>query len=871
MRLPPGTHVGPYEIQAPLGAGGMGEVYRGRDARLQRDVALKVLPADWANDADRLARFRREAQILALLNHPNIAAIYGLEESDGIVALVLELVDGPTVADRLSRGALPLAEALGIGRAIADALEAAHQNGVVHRDLKPGNVKLRSDGTVKVLDFGLAKVFGGAPSASDNAVTLTSPLVTRAGMVLGTASYMSPEQSVGQEVDRTADIWAFGCVVFEMLTGRRAFPGDTISDAVAAVLKQEPDWSALPAETPESVRRLLRRCLQKERVTRLRDIADARLEIDDARNTTVAAPQAVRSRRAGPRERMLWIAALLLTAAAAGAAIIRALPTPVDAPETHVDISGPLTPDRAMALSPDGQQLVFVGQIGTRQLWLRSLDAPAARPLAGTDGASGAFWSPDGRAIAFWADRRLKRLDLQSGMVQTIAAAAPAPLAGTWNRDDVILFAPSPGQPLARISAAGGEVVPVTRLDPSHRGHLWPQFLPDQRRFVFFVAGDANAQGVYAGHLESSEITRLFPANGPAVFLPPGYLVFIRDGKLFAHVFDPENVRIVGDPFPVDDQLEGITAVTAAARTIAYRTQSADPSVRQFVWYDRSGKELDRVEYSDTMSQGPALSHDGRRIAVFRSVKGNVDIWIYETTRRTWDRVTFHRSDEILPLWSPDSRRIAYASRRGLLNVYWKLLDGPAESEELLYSSSSPSFPMDWSRDGRFLLFDALDPQTADDIWVLALDASRKASVVLQTPARERLAQFSPDSQWIAYESDKTGRVEVYVRPFPGPGAEIPVSVDGGAQVRWNPNGRELFYLAADDRMMAVPVRMRAEAVELGTAVPLFATTVASRAINTNRQLYVVGPDGQSFVMNSIPEDSSPRTINLILNWQPAR
>jgi serine/threonine protein kinase len=871
MTLAAGTRLGAYDIQGTLGAGGMGEVYRARDNQLGRDVALKLLSESVTHDPERIARFRREAQVLASLNHPHIGAIYGLEGAGPSMCLVLELVEGPTLAERIASGPIPVEEALRIAGQIAGALEAAHEKGIIHRDLKPANIKVTPDGNVKVLDFGLAK----AGEVNAGAIELSnSPTMMRTmpGMILGTAPYLSPEQAKGREADRASDMWAFGCVLYEMLTGRRAYDGGTMSEVLAEILKSVPDWQRLPAETPEGIRRLLRRSLQKDQKLRLRDIHDARLEIDEVQSGTRQNERLV-DPRSMRRERFAWastVAIVALIAAVLGARALRPAPAPLEA---RLEISTPPTRDQSLAISPDGRKIVFAGRsAGQSQLWLRSLDSASARPLPGTERATAPFWSPDSRSIGFFADRKIKRMDIDVGSVRILQTAF-APLGGAWNRDGTIIMATNPGKPIVRTSAGGGEQVAATRFDSSQQlGQTWPQFLPDGRHFLFFVIGRPEARGVYIGQLDGLDTRHLFDADSPAVYAASGHLLFLRDGRLLAQDFDPERLELRGEPFVIADPMPAGTTLSASgAGPIAYRTPSVDSGQRQLVWADRSGREIDKVVYPDVSAQGPALSHDGRRVAVFRDTNGNNDIWTYETGRRAWDRVTFGSGSNIYPLWSPDDRRIVFGSRRGEMDLYWKLLSAPPGSEERLLSTLGPKFPMDWSRDGRFLLFNLIDPQRGGDIWALPMDGDRKPFVVVHTDFDELLPQFSPDGAWIAYQSDKTGRYEIYVQAFPGPGGDTRISIDGGAQVRWNPNGKELFYVAADDRLMAVPMRFASngKTVEPGTPLALFATSVGSKAINTNRQQYMVSPDGQSFVMNSVVGEASSSPITVILNWKP--
>ena len=883
--LAPGTRLGPYEILSLLGAGGMGEVYRARDTKLGRDVAIKVLPSFLANDPDRLARLAREAQLLAALNHPHIATIHGLEDADGVRALVMELVEGLTLAEilaqassRKAKASLPLADTLKIGSQIAEALEAAHDKGVIHRDLKPANIKCTHDGHVKVLDFGVAKAFSSDGTGSDvsHLPTMTATEL-HLGAIVGTPAYMSPEQARGQGTDKRTDIWGFGCVLYEMLTGRAVFLRETVSDTIAAILEREPEWDALPAQTPVAIRQLLRRCLDKDPRRRLRDIGDARIEIDDVRN----APQ--QDRRiaqvsAGSRRRLAWASALAVVVSIGIATATWVLRPTATAPEVRLDIDTPPTSDRSLAISPDGRRIVFVARSeGQSRLWLRELDSPEARPLPGTVRASSPFWSPDSRSIGFFTDaRQLARMDLAEGSVR-ILASTPAPNGAAWSKDGTIIVSRNPGNPLFRLSAGGGELVAVTRFEsPQQSEQSFPQFLPDGRHFLFFVTGSPEARGVYLGQLDGLETRRLFDADTPAVYTSTGHLLFVREGKLWAQDFDSGRLEVRGDPFPIAEHLAGRTTLsTSAAGPIAYRTAPADSGQRQLVWVNRSGREIDKVIYPNTAAEGPSLSRDGRRVAVFRSANGNMDIWSYETGRRTWNRVTFDSGDDIFPLWSPDGTGMVFGSNRngGRMNLYRKVLDAPPGSEALLLSTSQPKFPMDWSPDGRFLLYDSLDPKRGFDIWALPLEGDRQPFAVVQTDFSERLAQFSPDGTWIAYQSDKTGRVEIYVQPFPGVGGDSRVSIDGGSQVRWNPNGKELFYLAPDDRLMAVPMRVASngKAVEPGAPVGLFATNVGSGAQNTNRQQYMVAPDGQSFVMNSVLGEASASPITVILNWKPRR
>jgi eukaryotic-like serine/threonine-protein kinase len=887
MALPSGTRVGPYSIVAQLGSGGMGEVYRATDTKLKREVALKILPESFAADPDRLARFQREAEVLASLNHPNIAHIHGLEEADGVKALVMELVEGPTLADRITQGAVPLEEALPIAKQIAEALEAAHEQGIVHRDLKPANIKVRPDGTVKVLDFGLAKAMD-SPTGSSASVsmspTITTPAMTQAGMILGTAAYMAPEQARGTKVDKRADLWAFGVVLWEMLTAKRLFEGATVSDTLAAVLKTEPDWTALAPTTPFAIRRLLRRCLEKDQRRRLADAADARIEIDEAQaEPSNTAPEThALSRRT---ERLAWLSSLAVVAIVAALGMFfRPGVAPAAAPrsEMRLEINTPPTTDPAsFAISPDGQILAFVAMSeGQPRLWVRPLDSISARALPETDGAGFLFWSPDSRSVAFFADGQLKRIEIDGGSPRTLASA-PSAVGGSWGPDGVILFSML-GNPIFRVSDVGGDPMPVTRLNALQGAHYSPQFLPDGRHFLYWAVSGREPNGVFVGRIDGSETRRLLDADFAAVYAPQGYLLLVRQARLFAQPFDPALMSLTGTPFPVADQITNSTerispAVSVSGGgTIAYRTGSEQGAGKQLTWFDRSGKEL-AVNMGGRFAStqlSPQLSPDGRQVALFRLVGGNVDVWLIDVGRGVPTRFTFDSADDVMPLWSHDGHRIVFSSnRRGAHDLYLKSTASGSE-ETLLLQSPQFKVATDWSSDGRFLLYQSVDPKRNNDIWALPLDKDGKPSgqpvPVVQTDFDEHGGQFSPDGKWIAYVSLKSGRYEVYVQPFGRPGGgEIRMSIDGGDQVRWRPDGRELFYVARDGRLMAVPVRVgsNGETVEPGTPVPLFQTRVV-RGTPIGQTQYAVSADGLRFLMNSFIEDTVTSPITVMLNWK---
>jgi eukaryotic-like serine/threonine-protein kinase len=883
VALSSGTRLGAYEILTLLGSGGMGEVYRARDLKLQRDVAIKVLPQTLRDDPERVARFEREAKTLAVLSHPNIAHIHGFEDSTGTPALVMELVEGPTLADRIAKGPIPLDEALAIAKQMAEGLEAAHEQGIIHRDLKPANIKVRDDGTVKILDFGLAKALepatAGRPANVTASPTITTPaMMSSVGVILGTAAYMSPEQAKGRAADKRSDIWAFGCVVFEMLTGRRAFPGDDLSETLAAVIRSDPDWVALSAETPAMVRRLLRRCLQKDARVRFQHIGDARLEIEEAQS---ASAQEVRDVWFRSRARPMWgaaVALVLLIGGLLAADLAIRVRSASAAPELHVDITTPTTVDRiSFALSPDGRNIVFSAMSeGRSVLWLRSLESGSLRPIRGTEFGSYPFWSPDNRSIGFFGGGKLKRVDVEGGSAQ-ILADAPIGRGGSWNRDGVIVFAQTSISGIVRIPAAGGKPIPVTRIEaPTQSNHRFPQFLPDGRHFLYFARASGQGQGVYVGDLQGSGSQRLLSADAAAVFAAPGSLLFVRQGSLFAQPFDPVRLTLFGSPVSLadsvslDDQVLVAPISASAVDSIAYRT-GRTAGQRRFVWFDRSGNEIRTVTgVEGAPALNPAFTPDNRRAAVNRAVDGNTDIWLLDMDRGLFTRFTFDASIDSFPLWSPEGRRIVFNSNRtGVFDFYVKPAGGG--SEQLLLATPQVKAPSDWSLDGRFLLYRSLDPETSWDLWALPLDGDHKPFPVVRTPFEERDGQFSPDGKWIAYQSDESGQFEIHVQSFPSPDVKEQVSTNGGAQVRWRRDGKELYYVGLDGRLMAVPIRLEPESrtIKADSPIPLFATHIGGALQGIYRQQYVVSPDGQRFLMNTVTEEPTGTPITVILNWKP--
>ena len=872
MPLAAGARLGPYEIQSAIGKGGMGEVYRARDTKLQRDVAIKILPSQFASDPERLARFEREAQLLASLNHPHIGTIHGFEESGGLRALVLELVEGETLADRIARGPIPIDEALPIANQIAEALEAAHEQGIIHRDLKPSNIKITPDGVVKVLDFGLAKLAAPDSAAGLSADMSVSPTITNAammtgvGVLLGTAAYMAPEQAKGRPADKRSDIWAFGCVVYEMLTGKRAFGGDDVSETLASVLRDTPNWSSLPSSTPRQVQTLLRRCLEKDRARRLDSAAAARLEIDDALHEPAAATSAT-SRTPGL---IGWVIAALLFVATAALAVVhfREAP-PLSAPEMRLEITTPSTPaPLEFALSPDGRYIVFVASGGGPQrLWLRALDKTEAQPIAGTEGADFPFWSPDSRSIAFTAAGKLQRIDVGGGSPQILASAGVV-RSGAWNADGTILFSSFTGR-LSRVAASGGNPSEVTRPAPGQVEHANPSFLPDGRHFLFVVNGTPEASGLYLGSLDGEEPKRLTAADSDGASVGADMIAFVRGTALMAQHLDSTRGVMSGDPVRLADPVGvntryGGFSISSDGR-IAYRGSGG--AQRQLQWYDRTGKALGVAGEAESALLYPELSPDGTRVAVQRTTQSNGDVWLMDLVRGGMTRFTFDPALDNAPVWSPDGTRIAfYSGRTGSDNLYVKSADG-ASAEQLLLDTPNAKAPQDWSKDGRFLLYSEINPKTGRDLWALPVTGSdRKPIPISTTPFAELNGQFSPDGRWIAYETNESRRFEIVVQPFPTATAKWQVSTGGGVQPRWRADGKELYFIAPDGKMMAASVTAGASFVA-GTPRSLFSVTVVPSP-GTNKQQYAVARDGR-FLINEPTEQSSTTPITLILNWKP--
>jgi eukaryotic-like serine/threonine-protein kinase len=903
MALTSGSRVGPYEILSPLGAGGMGEVYRARDSKLGREVAIKVLPEAFSRDAERMARFQREAKVLASLNQPNIATIHGLEDSGGTRALVMELVEGPTLANRIKQGPIPVDEAVRIAKQICEALEYAHEHGVVHRDLKPANVKLTTDDAVKVLDFGLAKALEGDASSIDIANSPTiSRMATQAGVLLGTAAYMSPEQAKGKVVDRRADIWAFGCVLYEMLTGTMAFQGESVTDTLAAVITKEPDWSRLPAGTPVRLRVLLQRCLQKDPKQRLRDIGDARISLDEViAGAPEGAPSLAAAGHPTPRPWPLWIvsgAAGLLALAAAFFAFLyfHQKPPQTQAMRFEIPLPEKMSGAGPLALSPDGSKLAFIaaGTDGLSRLWVRSLDTLEARPLDDTVGTTGfPFWSPDSRFIAFVADGKLKKVEAIGGPPTTLCDTNVL-LGGAWSRNDKILFGTPQG--LQEVSAAGGSPVPVTTGGPS----VFPWILPDGRHFVYWRASDqGGGLGIYVRDLDAKPeepSSKLLGDTSAVVYAPSpdpaaGYLLFVRgasvggaSGVLMAQRFNTRALQLTGDAVPISEGISNVSFSASATGVLAYmggsqdvETQGSRGNIRgQLTWFDREGKVLGTVG-DPGIYRTLALSPDGKQVAFERADPQNLsnrNIWLYDFARGVTTRFTFDSAWDSSPIWSPDGSRIVFCSNRGGEFDLYQKTSNLAGEDELLLKSRDNEIPTSWSPDGRFLLFQ--NPFAPSKVWILPLSGADRKPVPLEpSQFSESYGKFSPDGRWIAYASDESGKSQIYVQPFNAAAAtgssqaggtqirgKWMVSKDGGSTPMWGHDGRELLYLSLGGMAMAVDVNTSG-VFQAGIPKALF--KVAPGVLFWN-----VSADGKRFLMVA-PSSTGPSAqpkFTVVLNWQ---
>jgi len=891
MMLAPGDHLGPYEIQASIGAGAMGEVYRARDPRLGRDVAIKVLPGSHTNDPERLRRFEVEARAAAALNHPNILAIYDIGARDGVPYVVSELLEGQTLREQLAAGPLSVRKAVEYAVQIARGLEAAHEKGIVHRDLKPENLLVAPNGRVKILDFGLAKL-ADAPAAPESGTDQTRTSLTVPGVVMGTVGYMAPEQIRGLPTDHRADIFALGSILYEMLSGRRAFRGDTTADTMMAILKEPP--APLPAERnlPAALERIVDRCLEKAPIARFQSAGDLAFALEGLSSHSDAAP--VTRGRPGARNgaTLAWGLAGLFALTTLALAVLLFRSAPPDTaptyrssilPPEHVAFSTQV-PAGGLAISPDGRRLVFTAeeQEGPRMLWVRSLDGLSAQPLAGTENGGYPFWSPDSKYIAFFSGNKLKKIDAAGGspvvLCDTPRSSALA-AGGTWNRDGVILFALATA-PIFRVSAVGGTATPATALDEQvgETQHWAPFFLPDGRHFLYFAAGSKaggpdDPNGVYVGSLDSSERKLLFPGGSNAKYAD-GYLIFPRERVLVAQPFDPARLELRGDPVPVADQisvggLSGRTGAFSVSETGVLAYQSGFQEVRsQLTWWDRATKQTTGIGAPAAFGD-VELSPDREQaaVSVLDPEKRTRDVWLFDVARGVRTRFTLEPTDEQTCIWSPDGTRAVFNARpKGYFDLYEQAVNG-ASGPELLLGDAQNKTPWSWSPDGKFLMYSTGGFAIGNyDLWVLPMTgdpAARKPAPFLQTPFNEYNARFSPDGRWVAYVSNETGSYEVYVTKFPGPIGKVPISAGGGDLPRWRADGRELFYVAHNSELMAAAVNGQGDEFEVGAS----RTLTELHAPPGGRYPYDVSRDGQRFLVNTIVEAIALPPITLVVHW----
>ena len=883
MTIEPGARLGPYVIVSRLGAGGMGEVYKARDTRLDRIVAVKVLAEALAADPDFRHRFDREARAISQLTHPNICTVYNVGEQQGTAFLVMEHLEGTTLADRLAQGPLPVDQALTIAIEVTSALSKAHRAGVVHRDLKPGNIMLTTAGA-KLLDFGLAKIgLSSAVEVRESSVLTSPATLTAQGTIIGTVQYMAPEQLEGQEADARTDLFSFGAVLYEMMTGRRAFEGATNASLIGAILKDEPPpVSTLRPLAPTALDRVVTKCLAKDPPARWQSAGDLHDQLRWlAADRSTGSPAPSSAPRPWP-QRAGWIAAAAVAVLASALWVLgpaRAMPLPPDLEELRLQI---VTRDGSLvgfAISPDRRALVYqASKEGASQLWLRALDSDTPQPLAGTEGAApwAPFWAPDGRAIGFFAGNQLKRIDLDSGLVRTLANA-PLPRGGSWGAKDTILFAAGSAGALNALPAQGGNPATVTHVDrPRQTGHRFPHFFADGQHFLFYSTGDREGRGVYVGTLGSTSGQRLFDADSAAVFLAPDWVLFGRQGALWAQRLDMTALRPLGEPAPVAPQLAvnaDIFGAAALSETtpglIAYRPGAG---TRQFTWFDRTGRRVGTVGAAmDGELAGLRMSPDGRSVAFRRTVDGKSDIWTIELSRGILRKLTVE-AWAYDAVWSPGSDRIVFTSdRRGMLDLYQTHLSGggPSAASELLTTVENKNVT-DWSADGKFILYSVQSSSTGADLWALPLSGDRKPFPVAQTAATEVRGGFSPDGRWLAYESNESGRSDIYVQSFPQSGRKVQISVGGGTAPVWRADGRELFFRSANDHLMAARIAASETALSADAPEVLFALPPGPHRVGLgNIPWFAAAADGQRFLVNTSVEIAPPVTV--LLNWKPKR
>ena len=882
MSLTPGTRLGIYEVTAKIGEGGMGEVYQARDTTLDRDVALKVLPEAFTADPDRLARFQREAKVLASLNHPNIGAIYGLEAAGDTQALVLELIEGPTLADRIAEGPIPVDEAMTIAKQIAEALEAAHERGIIHRDLKPANVKVRPDGTVKVLDFGLAKAAtpeAGRTSGSESP-TMSLTAATQMGMVIGTAAYMAPEQARGKVVDKRADVWAFGVVLYEMLTGQRAFVGEDTSLTLAAVMTGNPDMDRLPTALPTAVRKCLERCFQKEPRTRVRDIGDVQLAMEGAFETTVlaSANEVGAAQSLWQRPGAWLVVSLIVVVGLTGFLVLQSPPTSGSRVVRFVESTeGRMTfprEGRAVAISPDGNLL---GYAAKNELYLRAFGSAVATQIPGSNDGTAPFFSPDGEWIGFFTTRQLKKVAVSGGL-PFVVCDVPRGLSGTWGVDGTIVFSRHGLTGLFRVQASGGSSEQFTTRIDSDGDHDFPDFLPDGKAVLFSISGpnfNFDDGQIVAQSLETGERTVVVDGGFNPRWVETGHLVYARGGGLFAVEFDPAQLQLKGEPVQF---VSGVMQTGAGAQyavsndgSVVYVAGDSTTTApeAELVWVDREGRE-EVLPVSPNSFGAPRVSPDGNRVIVNVDGVTESDIWLSEISRGTLSKLTTSSAIDGPAIWSPDGEQIVFYSERDeKFALYRMSANGRDAAEHLVDLPGEMAVPSHWTPDGSSVIFSYRGNNDSYDIGVLSVEGEPEWFPLLETETEETNGNVSPDGQWIAYTSDETGSAEVYIERFPDLGYRTLVSTGGGRNPVWSKDGRELFYRDLDRGVLMGVEVTNEPALIVGVPEILFGGRYGLTRLEM--RVYDVAPDGQRFLMlketRDSDDDAARDEIHVGLNW----
>jgi Tol biopolymer transport system component len=888
MTIETGAKLGRYEIRSKLGAGGMGEVYRARDSQLGRDVAIKVLPASFSVDQDRLRRFEQEACAASALNHPNILVVHDIAADDGTPYVVSELLEGETLRKRIGGTPLGQRRAVEYALQIANGLAAAHEKGIIHRDLKPDNVFVTNDGRVKILDFGLAKLtqLDGNQSQTD---VPTRRVDTDPGVVMGTVGYMSPEQLKGRAVDQRSDIFSFGAILYEMLSGRRAFHGESAAETMSAILKEDPpELSDTNRSVSPALERLVNHCLEKNPEARFHSARDVAFALEALSGSSAVANETTTAQSFVPPAFRQWLPWALATIGLLIGAITlawtyfrteRTDARPIEAMRFIIP-----TPEKASipglpTISPDGRYVVLRVNTddGKELLWMRALGSFEARPLVGTDGGFQPFWSSDSRAVGFFAKGKLKWIDVSGGSVQTVCDA-PSNYSGAWSHDGTIIFSRGVASGLYRVPATGGTPIQLTTVDASRNEieHIWPYFLPDGRHFLFLARNvQPENSGIYVGTTDSKETTRLLQAHSSMAYASPGYLLFVRESTLMAQGFDADTLQLKGDAFPVAEHIvrnpiSGRAMFSVSENGVLVFRAGAGIINNQLVWFGRSGKQLSVLTPPGSYN-APALSPDEKKVAVSRldlQTGTPSDIWLIDLERGSQIRLTTDPTSDLFPSWSPNGDHVTFVStRNGVTSIYQRLSNG-ASPEEPLVSSAELKFNPQWAPDGQSIIYAQLNPKTNVDLYLLSLSGEKKSTSWLQTNFIEAQARFSPNGRWIAYISNETEQFEVYVDSFPATGAKVVISIGGGSQPQWRADGRELYYYAPDRKLMAVEVNGDGPTFKVGEARPLFEIRVASIDQSfPGNGYYTITHDGKRFLVSSLPEAPERQQINVIVNW----